>query len=150
MIVDVVAQLHDRDASGFELCRADDALEQLRARVSPSHELLDVVVGHSDEPPHDHHRKSVGYRTHPLDSTAAGVFVPEPLRGRLDERLELPDATGCQLGQQQLAMGGMDGVISGGQGVRLTAEALHLERFDRAVGVQRHRCGEIRREHVVP
>lgn len=110
---------------------------------SPPHELIDVVVRYPDESTHDHHRKSVGDHTHPLDATLVGEPAPQPVGGLIDERFQLPNAACCQLRKQQLPVGSVKRFISGGEGVGLATEGLQLERRDRAIGVERHRRGEV-------
>ena len=122
MLDDVAGELHHRDACGRELILADKALHHFGARVSPSHQLLDVDVGHTDQSSDDHHRQPVGHRRHPLDGAVLHAFVPQPVRGLADERLQCIDPFGRQLRHQQLSVRGMGGVVGGGERLDVAAE----------------------------
>ena len=145
VVVDVAREFHHGNACRGEVILVDKAFDHLGARVAPPHQLVDVDVGHTDQASDDHHRQSIGHRRHPLDAAVLHAFVPQPVCGLADERLERVDPSGRQLRHQQLPVRGMGRVIGGRQRLNVSTEFTHDERADLAVLVG-HGGGQIRRE----
>ena len=147
---DVAVQFADRGHRGRQLVGRHESVQQLRAGQTPVRKLIHVVVGDSDHPTDDHHRQPVGHRIHPLDAAVDEPVGPESLEGLRYQRLQRAHPFGGELGQHQLAVRGVDGIVGGDQNVGGSPESFHEEWFDLTVGGVSHGRGQIGGEILRP